>query len=259
MAESVFKDVGIWVEDARMGLYATQFTLNHDRAAHDVTGFEHLAHEYHKGLGDGSFSVTAFDDVVLNEKALTLNLDTGTATRVAILEAGAQGSYAFMAAGVLNAIEKSGQVDNVAGVTLGGPATRALASGSVFYSTGLATSDGPATASVTGSTITLGALGAGQELWCLQIMSNSPATSGTSPTWDGLLLSATTDWATPTTHITFAQATDTANLVQFSTVDGDTTPETDTFWRYESTIGGSATPTFSPIVIAGIRTKPAVT
>ena len=83
--------------------------------------------------------------------------------------------------------------------------------GKVFYSTGLASSDGPAAASVTGSTITLGTLGAGQELWCMQIMANLPATSGTSPTWDGALLSATTDWATPTTHITFAQATDTAN------------------------------------------------
>ena len=162
MAELVLCDVGIWVEDARLGLYATQFSVNHNRFARDSTGFEDKARTWHKAAGDGTFNVAAYDDVVANEKALTLNLDTGTVTYTTILEDGANGSNALMVRGLLNSNDKTGTIDELATVSISGMLDWMPASATVFYSTGLANSDGPATATIAGTaTVTLGALGAG--------------------------------------------------------------------------------------------------
>jgi hypothetical protein len=74
--------------------------------------------------------------------------------------------------------------------------------------------------------------------------------SGTSPTLDVIVQSDdNSGFTTPTSRITFSQATAAANRQQFSSVAGAIA---DTHWRVSYTIGGSDTPTFAFAVTVGI-------
>jgi hypothetical protein len=74
--------------------------------------------------------------------------------------------------------------------------------------------------------------------------------SGTSPTLDVIVQSDdNSGFTTPTSRITFSQATAAANRQQFLSTAGAIA---DTHWRVSYTIGGSDTPTFAFAVTVGI-------
>lgn len=111
------------------------------------------------------------------------------------------------------------------------------------------------TAPVNGAGVELGALGAGQELLLFYHVVDPPGVTGTTPTLDAELQSDVDDnWLGPTTRISLDQATEPG--WQIKTLDGDTTPVTDTWWRLAFTaVGGTGSPTFFVIAAAVIRTK----
>ncbi len=102
------------------------------------------------------------------------------------------------------------------------------------------------TSTGSGTVRTLGAVTSTQKIYAaLHVL----AVSGTNPTLDMTVLSAVTNWGTPTTRITFAQKT--AVGAQFATpVAG---PVTDTYWRAAYTIGGTNSPSFTVAVVVGIQ------
>lgn len=91
----------------------------------------------------------------------------------------------------------------------------------------------------------LGAVAAGQRLYCaLHILT----VTGTSPTLD-LVIASDDDsgFASGTSRITFAQKI--AAGYDWQTVDGAVT---DDWWRAQWTIGGSDSPSFDVVIVAGI-------
>lgn len=102
------------------------------------------------------------------------------------------------------------------------------------------------TSSSTGTARQLGAVSSTQRVYAaLHVLS----VSGTNPTLDVIVQSDTVGFATPTSRITFSQATATTNRAQFGSAAGAIT---DDYWRVSWTIGGTATPTFAFAVTVGI-------
>jgi len=91
----------------------------------------------------------------------------------------------------------------------------------------------------------LGLLGAGQTMYAaLHVLT----VSGTNPTLDVIIQSDEAGFGSPTSRITFAQATGITS--EWASLAGAIA--TDTYWRASWTIGGTDTPTFEFIVSVGI-------
>lgn len=116
-----------------------------------------------------------------------------------------------------------------------------LVRGKVFVSDAAAK-----TATGTSGIIQLGAVSATQRVYAaLHVLS----ASGTNPTLDVTVKSdALVGFSTPATQITFAQATE-ATSEHLSTAGAIT----DVQWRVDYTIGGTDTPTFTFVVVVGIK------
>lgn len=95
------------------------------------------------------------------------------------------------------------------------------------------------------------ALGSGEELKVCLIQPDLPAIAGGSPSLTAILESDTTSgFAGPTTRHTFTALT--AAGFEVATIDGDSTPITDTYFRIN---WSAVTGTFYPVVAAFIRQK----
>lgn len=115
-----------------------------------------------------------------------------------------------------------------------------LARGAVLHDAGTAR-----TATGTGTVVQLGAVGAGQKMWCsLHVLS----VAGTTPSITAKLQSATTGaFSSPTDRVTFSAATAVGGQ-WMGTAAG---PITDTYWRLAWTITGT-TPSFLLLAAAGL-------
>lgn len=137
-------------------------------------------------------------------------------------------------------VPMEGEPAGLAMARLSGSSSGAIARGALIHPDTTAR-----TSSGTGTAREIGALSSSQRLYAgLHVI----AASGTSPTLDVVVQSDTTGFPSPTSRITFSQATATANRHQFSSVAGAIT---DTFWRVSYTIGGTS-PSFRFAVIVGI-------
>lgn len=105
-----------------------------------------------------------------------------------------------------------------------------------------------AVASGNGAAFQLGAVPAGKKIYAsLHVLQG---VAGVTPTLNVILQSApTSGFAAPTSRITFAQAT--ASGAQWGTPAAGSI--TDAFWRVNYTIGGTGSPSFPFVVVAGIR------
>ena len=207
-------------------------------ARYSVPGIPKVTFDYagHAEV-DGS---TESDDVLFTATTGQLALANVPMTFAPLTGAAGEAAY-FTKAMTLSSSPIQGDVNSlwdfqVSGVGQGQPLIR----GTIF-GTGSKTSTGNS------SVIELGAATSTQYLYgCLHVI----AASGTNPTLDVIVASDDAEgFSSATTRLTFTQATGITS--QFITpVAG---PITDTHYRATWTIGGTDTPTFSIVLVVGIR------
>jgi len=105
-----------------------------------------------------------------------------------------------------------------------------------------------------GTGLNLGALGAGQVAIFTFNVVDPPGITGTTPTLNTLVESATSGaFSSPITRATFTQVT-TTPTGYVAVIDGDVTPVTDTWWRAKHTAAGT-TPGYTVLMGAAIVSK----
>lgn len=113
---------------------------------------------------------------------------------------------------------------------------------------GLVAHNGIVTATANGASITLPAVAAGQSLFAVQHVLNSDGDG--SQTLDTLIVSDANDsYGSPITQITFAQVT-TLNNAQLLSKAG---ANADVEYRAEFTVAGTGSPSFTVIIVIGIK------
>lgn len=171
-----------------------------------------------------------------------------------IAEGGAVGSMAVLQKGPATSFKWSGEFGARREFEIGIATQMRLAHGFVmFQSVGTA----GITAPTTGTGVEVGAIPAGSEgLFSYHGGLTPPGVTGTTPTLDGVLESDVDDtWTTPVTRATLTQA-GADGIAELITIDGDTTPITDTWWRFKFTaVGGTDSPTFYALAAGAVRTK----
>lgn len=166
----------------------------------------------------------------------------GTADKVlSISQPGAAvGDIAYVLRSLIGEyVPLSGNVGDILGFTISGMATDDVFRGTVMYTDTLTTTQ-------TSASRQLGTVPAGSRVFAAYHIT---AASGT-PTLDIVVRSDDdSGMATPTTQITFAQAT--AIGAAYASADGEIL---DDWWDVQLTVGGS-TPSFTVVVIVGIQKK----
>ena len=167
---------------------------------------------------------------------------------------GAVGSMAVLQYGPATSFKWTGEFGARREFEIGLATQMRLAHGSVmFQSVGTAGISG----ATTGTGVNLGAIPAGSEgLFSYHGGLTPPGVTGTLPTLDGVLESdADNTWASPVTRATLTQA-GASGISQLITIDGDTTPVTDTWWRFKfSAPGGTGGPVFYVLAAGAVRAK----
>lgn len=166
----------------------------------------------------------------------------GGATVVTVSMDGEEGDIAYSVQPVIGSYQLGGDIGAMFPFNMAAePADGLLLRGTVLQS-------GAETASGQSASRQLGAVGASQKLYAvLHVL----AVSGTNPTLDAVVRSDNNSgMSSPTSRITFAQATDAANRAQWAApVDGAIT---DDWWDIDFTIGGTDSPSFTFLVSVAI-------
>lgn len=241
MANQVLTNCGLWVAqynlagDANALSFGLQSELQDDTAIGDTArtrtgGLLSLAFSA-EGYWNDEADAVLFDDVGLSDVPVTIAPAGSTV-----------GDRAFLArCAVAEFSPLGGAVGELRRFSVGGEGTGVAAARGVVLHNATRTATGNAPAGVQ-----LGALSATQTLYAAVHITT---VSGTNPT---LVVKVQSDdnasFTSPTDRITFATATGTANLAQWSSVAGAVA---DDYWRVVWTITGT-NPSFSFVVSAGI-------
>jgi hypothetical protein len=190
-----------------------------------------IVQAHHEGLwngGVGNVDETLFNNIAIANQPMTIAPLTG-----------ADGELAYSFLSNLGKYSPGGSVGDIFKFSVSAEGSSNLVRGTILL-------QGAKTVTGNGVSRNLGAVSATQKLYAaLHVV----AVAGTNPTFDAILKSAVTDFATITNRITFAQAV--AIGSQWATpVPG---PITDTFWRLDYVIGGTAGPSFTVLVNVGIQ------
>lgn len=244
MASTVIKDVKLWVDGYDLSGDHNALSLSASKDAVENTPFGVNSRTYSSGLRtvtyslDGYFDANATDadepdDVFFVEYTDTANnvLSIGTPP-------GTAGNIGYSFNNVTTSYTPfGGSVGDMATFSVSGSATGDMVRGTIMEDGTTARSTSSQSTEYNLGDITATEIGYG----ALHVI----ATTG-SPTLDVLIQSDTTGFPSPTTEITFTQATAVGS--QFLSTSGTTT---ETFWRTSWTFGGTGDITF--VVIFGIQ------
>lgn len=191
------------------------------------------------GLKTGSIQVDGFIDYSLTGDSLHDSIGLADVPVSVIGLNGAEGDPAYLTRLALGKFQQGGAIGDLLKFQISGQSSDKIVRGSLLIK-GNKTSSGNSTA------LELGAVASGKKMHsALHVLSKG----GTSPTLDVIIQSDATNAfsGSHTNRITFSQKTDVG--YDYKTADGAIT---DTWWRVNYTIGGSASPQFNFVVLLGI-------
>lgn len=240
MAKLVMRDARIWWDGHDFSGDHNQVALDYSADMLDETAFGDNTHIRKGGLknvtftgngwwdaGDDLIDPTAFSKVGVDGNALAISPDGGD-----------EGDVAYFFKPVAGSYNPGATIGELLAFELTAEARHNLVRGTVMQ-------NGTVTVTGNGTSQQLGAVGTTQQLYAaLHVFS----ASGTSPTLDVRVRSDdNTGMTTPTTQVTFTQAT--GRSAQWAVpISGEIT---DGWWDIDWTIGGTS-PQFSFVVVVGI-------
>lgn len=239
----------------RLSADSNALTLETDREKVPNDDVESAHKKVLPGAFTSSLMFTGGTSVDLELRVLQ-DLEAGTENVFTACQAanGAVGSMAVLQYGPATSFKWSGDFGARREFEIEIATQMRLAHGYVmFQSVGTAGISG----ATTGTGVELGAIPAGSEgLFSYHGGLTPPGVTGTTPTLDGVLESDADDtWASPVTRATLTQA-GADGISELITIDGDSTPITDTWWRFKfSAPGGTGSPVFYALAAGAIRTK----
>lgn len=240
MATHILQDAKLWLNDVSIDAIANTLSWETTRETQDNTVFGQSARTMLPGLQTVSVSASGFADMTDFDADLFDIYDNATVSPLSASATGGDGDVAYTSQGLAVSLQPlGGSVGDMAALAI-----QADGSGGVRSVRGTILHDETAeTATGVGTGRELGAVSASQSVFgALHVVDFS----GT-PTLDVLVQSDVDDtWASPTTQLTFAQAT--GKTGEFLSAAGAVT---DTWWRVSFTIGGG-TPSITFAVIVGI-------
>lgn len=240
MATQVLTDAKLWLHDVAVTDLANTLELSTSRESLDNTRFGADARHMRAGLFTISASASGFADMTDYDSDLFDIYDNATVGPISVAATSADGDTAYTTKALTTTLQPlGGSVGDLSALSV-----QADGSGGVRPIRGTILHDESAeTATDVGTGRELGAVSASQSVFgALHVVDFS----GT-PTLDVLVQSDVDDtWASPTTQLTFAQAT--GKTGEFLSAAGAVT---DTWWRVSFTIGGG-TPSITFAVIVGI-------
>lgn len=243
MAKRVTKDATILLGELDISGLANNIGLDVSIEPVDVTNYASGGwKEFLAGLKDVEIPLEGFMDEATLGAALADMVDNDTLLPLGVTHTRppAADDIAFLAEVLLTQYQRRQAIGQAFGYSAQFKTSRELIRGKVIFSAFSAFDEtGGASAE-----IELEAIASGEVLHgAVHVL----AKEGTSPTLDILVESDLTGFASPTTRYTVPQFNDAIGSHYF-TVAG---PITDTFYRINATIGGSATPGFKYVVILG--------
>lgn len=242
MSTFVLTEAGLWVGGVAVSDIGNSLTVDTSRDVHDATTFAvgRTARSNKVGLFNASVQASGFADMTDYDKDLFALLENGTQTVVSAAADQSDGEIAYTFRSITAALTPlSGTVGDMAAFSV-----NAAGRGGVRPIRGTILHPETArTASSVGVGRELGAVSATQSVYgALHVVNASAA-----DTLDVIVQSDdNSGFASPTTRLTFAQATDIG--AQWQAAAG---PITDTWWRVSYTIAGTA-PSFTFVVVVGI-------
>ena len=256
MAKIPFFDIFFCWGGQRLSNASGSMEQDSERTALPSTVYEDRVETIEVGAYKETLKVDLFASVALEVANFTLfaAADTDAARLPFTLcstPGGAVGTRAALwSEAGLKSVPKPLEFNTIAKITLDFFANNRFAWGYVLataYRTANVTADGET------DPVEIGALGADEEM--IINFHSLEAPGGTTPTLAGVLESDVDDtFASPTTRATFTVVTD-EPFAESITIDGDTDPITDTFYRVTWDIGGTGGPSYFPLVAAAIRAK----
>lgn len=238
MAEFMMQDAQIAFGSYDFSGIGNNLSITYGAELVDVTSFNDDSKSRIAGYENFEASIEGFmDDGWLADEEIESQLGGAAFPLSIAFSDGTVGDRAYLANGVYGSYNFGGSVGEAAAFGLdlaGGGTNAALVRGSLM-------DYGSKTGTGNAATVTLGAVSATESVYASLHVVTWDATS-----LDVKLVSAVTDWGTPTDRITFTQATGLTS--EFLSLAGAIT---DTFWRIEVSgfVGTSAT----IIVTAGIK------
>lgn len=242
MSHYVLTDAKVWVDGFDFSGDSNALAINYSADEVEDTNFGDTTHIFLGGLqkfdasfegavdlGTATVEGTNFGNVGVNDTPVTFGIATG-----------ADGEIGYTMKSMTSKYDWGAKIGELTKYSVGLSASNErLVRGTIMH-------NATRTATGNGTARQLGAVAAGQSVYAtLHVLAT---VSGTNPTLDVVVASAATDSWPGTSRITFTQKT--AIGSQFATpVAGSIT---DTWWRVQWTITGTATPTFPFVVIIGI-------
>lgn len=240
MATHILQDAKLWLNDVSIDAIANTLSWETTRETQDNTVFGQSARTMLPGLQTVSVSASGFADMTDFDADLFDIYDNATVSPLSASATGGDGDVAYTSQGLAVSLQPlGGSVGDMAALAI-----QADGSGGVRSVRGTILHDETAeTATGVGTGRELGAVSATQSVFgALHVISASA-----SDTLDVVVQSDADDtWASPTTQLTFAQAT--GKTGEFVSAAGAVT---DTWWRVSFTIGG-VSPSFTFVVVVGI-------
>lgn len=242
MSIFIFKDARLYLDGNEFSGVSNKIAVNIRSDVLDATAFNATYKDKRVGLsevtlnaegfvehGDGNAEDTMFDDLNGVTESITVCPDGRTV-----------GDKAFICENLITQLNLFGPVGQMSKFVLNG-------AGKGEFSMGQVEAVGEKTSTDDSTGYQLGALSSGQKIIAsIHVIS----ASGTSPTLDVKVQSDdNSDFTSASDRITFTQMVTTGG--QISTYAYDVS-NTDDYWRFTWTIGGSDTPTFTVLMAFGI-------
>ena len=246
----VWKDVPIFIDTFRPSPLANKFQFSPKRSTHKIGEFESPALKTLKGAFETEFQISGFAAGGLDFEMLKTTAGDDAVPVGAVVVSGA---LALFGLAHLAQHQTGGEHDSPAVFDQSGNFTGPAISGRVLHSS-VGTSPAAITGAGDGAAIELGPLGAGFELhlW-LWVGGPEGVEAGTVLQAPVIESAPAADFAVPQVIHTFADVD--AEVVARHIVDGDTTPNSDTFYRVRFPGVTGAGAAFFPIVLIAITKK----
>lgn len=239
MAIHILQDATLWLNDVAVRDIANTLQWDSARETQDNTVFGKSARTMTPGLQTVSVSASGFADMTDFDGDLFDIYDNATVSPLSASATGGDGDVAYTSQGLAVSLQPlGGSVGDMAALAIQADGSGGVRSvrGTILHAETAETATG------VGTGRELGAVSATQSVFgALHVVSASA-----SDTLDVVVESDVDNtFTTPTTQLTFAQAT--GKTGEFASTAGAVT---DTWWRVSFTIGG-ASPSFTFVVVVG--------
>jgi hypothetical protein len=244
MAIQIWQNCKIYVAEFDMSGYLNAVALDYSVEILDGTVYGNTTRTRVGGLKDVSMSFNGFWEAAQPDETFYTELGLGGSVVTICPTDGSTGEVAYFWKPMQATYAPGGEVGQLMEFSVTSQASALDSTNRLIRGTVMAPK-ASRTSNDSGTAYQLGAVSAAQKVYAgLHIFT----VSGTNPTLDVIVKSDDNQpMASPTTRITFTQATAVGN--QWKTQDGAIT---DDWWQVSWTIGGTDTPTFNFAVVVGI-------